>query len=297
MEQLQRQPGGRLATDVVLDVSLEDLERDPLPDLQLDARELPHCLDSLGRKGFFEPAKDIFNQVYGDPNVINLNGPAHRDLRNAANPPFRPRAVNTYRDTGLRATAISHIDAIAPRGAAEVTGDVLEAISQRAAGDVLGFTDVDDETVSRWFHDYGAYLVDFGRSEQVAARGRSAKAEVIAYLEGRIPGLIANPDGSALSHMLHDGMPAGRTRSMEAMIGVLIVGRFQEPPHGIANSSLGLLGRSEQAERVAADLKAWSTKAIDEGMRWISPFGMTATVMLTDASCTVCSSRPVPRSA
>jgi cytochrome P450 len=87
--------------------------------------------------------------------------------------------------------------------------------------------------------------------------------------------------------MLHDGMPAGRTRSVDQLIGsmgVLIVGGFQEPAHGVANTLLGLLGRPEQAARVAADPAAWSGAAIDEGLRWLSPFGMTEKVLTRDAT-------------
>ena len=70
---------------------------------------------------------------------------------------------------------------------------------------------------------------------------------------------------------------------MIGSIGVLIVGGFQEPAHGIANTLVGLLGRPEQAARLAADPAAWSARAIDEGLRWLAPFGMTEKVMRTDA--------------
>ncbi len=299
---VNRVAGSDLATDVIVDVSLDVLEADPYPTYAWMRENCPIawvpetgrvfvttwalCDEAGNNDEVFEPAKDIFNTVYGDPNVISLNGPAHRELRNAVNPPFRPRAVASYRDTGLRTTAIRYIEQIRSEGWADVTTQLLEPISQRAVGDVLGFTDVSDEVLSRWFHDYGAYLVDFGRSGEVAERGRAAKAEVVAYLERRVPALIDEPDGSALSHMLHDGMPGGGTRSINDMIGtfgVLIVGGFQEPAHGIANTLLGLLGRPEQARRLAAEPSEWSARAIDEGLRWLSPFGMTEKVMRADA--------------
>jgi cytochrome P450 len=293
---------GRLATDVLVDVGLDELETDPYPTYAWMRENAPIgylpetgrvfvttwalCREAGENDTVFEPAKDVFNTVYGDPNVISLSGPEHRQLRNALNPPFRPRAVTAYREHGLRAVAAEYIDAIAGRGRADATVEILEPISQRAVGNMLGFSDVADETLSRWFRDYGSYLVDFDRNPQVAAQGRAAKAEVIAYLERRIPGLIAERDDSAISHLLHDGMPAGRTRPIEEMIGsigVLIVGGFQEPAHGIANTLLGLLGRPEQSARVAADPDQWSAGAIEEGLRWLAPFGMTEKVMTSDA--------------
>jgi cytochrome P450 len=298
-----RVPGSQLATDVVVDVDLDLLEADPYPTYAWMREHCPIgyvpqtgrvfvttwalCDEAGNNDEVFEPAKDIFNTVYGEPNVISLNGPAHRELRNAINPPFRPRAVNGYRDSALRTTARRYVQAIRAEGRAEATGEILEPISQRAIGDILGFTDLDDATLSRWFHDYGDYLVDFGRSDAVAERGRAAKAEVVEYLGARIPHLVDEPDDSALSHMLHDGMPAGRTRTVDDLIGsfgVLIVGGFQEPAHGIANTLVGVLGRPEQAARLAADPAAWSSRAIDEGLRWLAPFGMTEKVLRADAT-------------
>ncbi len=296
-------PGSRLATDVVLDVPLETLEADPYPTYAWMREHCPiayvprsgrvfvttwRLCDEAGNDDtVFVPAKGIFNSVYGEPNVISLNGEPHRRLRNAINPPFRPRAVIGYRETLLRATATRYVDAVAGLGRADATAQILEPISQRAVGDVLGFTDVDDATLGRWFKDYAAYLVDFDRSAEVAARGRAAKADVLAYLGDRLAGLAAEPDGSALSHMLHDGMPAGEVRGVDKLIGslgVLIVGGFQEPAHGVANTLLGLLGRGdEQTDRVRADPAAWSTTAVDEGLRWLSPFGMTEKVLRSDA--------------
>ena len=297
-----------LATDVVLDLSLEELEADPYPSYAWMREHRPIayvprsgrvfvttwalCDEAGVNDTVFKPAEGIFDDVYGRPNVISVQGEEHRELRNSINPPFRPRAVQGYRESLLRATAARYVDAVATRGSAEATGDILEPISQRAVGDVLGFTDVDDATLSRWFHDYAAYLVDFGRSDEVAARGRAAKQEVLAYLDGRLAELAERPDGSALSHMLHDGMPAGQVRGVDRLIGslgVLIVGGFQEPAHGVANTLLGLLSRADaapgaggQADRLRADPAGWSAAAVEEGLRWLSPFGMTEKVVTRD---------------
>jgi len=151
----------RRATDVVHDVSLDVLEADPYPTYRWLREHQPIawvpeagrvfvttwalCDEAGNNDEVFEPAKDIFNTVYGDPNVISLRGVEHRDMRNALNAPFRPAAVNAYKDTHLRAVAAERIDAIRDRGRAEASSDILEPISQRTVGDVLGFTDVDDE--------------------------------------------------------------------------------------------------------------------------------------------------------
>ena len=65
----------------------------------------------------------------------------------------------------------------------------------------------------------------------------------------------------------------------------MIVGGFQEPAHGAANSLHGLFTRPDQAARVAADPAAWSGAAVDEGLRWLAPFSQTE--KLTTADVTV----------
>jgi cytochrome P450 len=291
---VERRSGGRAATDVILHVGLGVLEDDPYPTYAWMRRELPIAFvpeagrvlvttwalcDAAGSNDeVFGPTEHPFSEVYGVPNVMSLTGTEHRHLRDSLNPPFRPRAVKEYREDLLRATAIRYIDAIRPRAAADVSTELLEPISGRAIGDVMGFVDVDDATIARWFRGYAAYLIDFGRNEQVAAEGRAVKQEVRAYLSERLPALARRPEGDALSHMLHDGMPDGQVRSIDELIGtvgLMIVGGIQEPAHSVANSLLGLLGRPEQAARVAKDPPSWSRKVVEEGLRWLPPFGMT----------------------
>jgi aromatic O-demethylase, cytochrome P450 subunit len=301
LEMVRRRDGGTIATDVILDVPLARLEQDPFPIYEWMRHELPIafvpevgrvlvttwalCEEAGSNDEVFGPTQHPFDKVYGAFNVMSLTGPVHRNLRNATNVPFRPRAVKSYQDTALRTTARRYIHELRPSGGADVCEDLLEPISQRAIGEVLGFADVDDRTIGRWLHAYAAYLVDFGRDEMVAERGRAIKGEVRAYLEERIPTLLERPDDSALSHMLHDGMPDGETRSIDDVIGtvgVMIVGGIQEPAHAAANALLGLFGRPEQAARVASAPGRWSVKVIEEGLRWLAPFGMTEKCTTTD---------------
>lgn len=291
------------AGDIVHDVALEVLEDDPYPTYSWMRRHRPiahvpetgrvwittwDLCDEAGKNDkVFGPTRDVFHAVYGNPNVMSLTGAEHLAHRAALNACFRPRAVNEYTERVLRASAVKYIDAVRDRGEADASTEILERISIRAIGDVLGFTDVHDDTLIRWFHGFAAYLVDFGRSSEVAEHGRAIKAEVAAYLRTRLDSLVAHPDGSTLSHLLHDGMPEGTTRSIEEIIGdvgVMIVGGFQEPAHGAANSLHGLFTRPDQTARLRADPSAWSAAAVEEGLRWLAPFGMTEKLTTADVT-------------
>jgi cytochrome P450 len=214
-----------------------------------------------------------------------MSGEEHRHARAPLDARFRPRAVNGYVETLVRPTAVRYIDEVRERGRAELTGEVLERISSRAVGDVLGL-DVPDETLLRWFHGLAAYLDDLGRGDPaIGAHAAVIKAELRRYLAGRIDELRARRDGSTIDHMVHHGLPDGEVRSVDEIVGTvgtMIVGGFQEPAHGAANALLGLLGRPEQAAAVAADPTGLSAATVHEGLRWIPPFSMTEKLTAAD---------------
>jgi cytochrome P450 len=291
-----------LATDAVVDARLADIEADPYPLYEWMRREQPIawvpaterlwittwnlCAEAGAADEIFGPTSDVHELVYGLPNVMAMSGEEHREARASLDARFRPRAVNEYVETIVRPTVVRYVEAVRSRGHADLTGEVLELISSRAVGDVLGLEDVPDETLLRWFHGLGAYLVDLGRGDPaIGAHAAVVKAELREHLAGKVERLQGRPDGSTISHMIHHGMPKGRVRSVDDIIGTvgtMIVGGFQEPAHGAANALLGLLGRPEQAAAVAADPRRLSAAVVHEGLRWLPPFNMTEKRTTTD---------------
>jgi cytochrome P450 len=291
-----------LATDTVVDARLVDLEADPYPLYAWMRREQPIawvpqterlwvttwdlCAEAGGADDIFGPTRAVHELVYGLPNVMAMSGEEHRQARAPLDARFRPRAVHEYVESLVRPTVVRYVDAVREQGSAELTGDVLEQVSSRAVGDVLGLDDVSDETLLRWFHGLAAYLVDLGRGDpQIAAHAAEVKAELRGYLAVKIDALRTSPDDSTISHMVHHGLPEGQVRSVDEIlgtVGTMIVGGFQEPAHAAANTMLGLLGRPEQAAAVAADPAGLSSPAVHEGLRWIPPFNMTEKLTTAD---------------
>ena len=290
-----------LATETIVDARIEDLEDDPYPLYEWMRREQPIawvpetgrlwittwdlCAEAGAADEIFGPTTAVHELVYGLPNVMAMSGEEHRVTRASLDARFRPRTVNGYAESLLRPTAVRYIDEIRDRGNADLT-PVLEQISARAVGDVLGFEDVSDQTLLRWFHGLAAYLVDQGRGDpSIAQRAAGVKAEVRQYLVERLDRLETDPDASTLSGMAHHGMPEGQVRSVGDLtptVATMIVGGFQEPAHSIANSMLGLLGRPEQAAAVAADPGGLSAAAVHEGLRWIPPFSIAEKLTAAD---------------
>jgi len=287
----------RNATDIVLDVSEEALEHDPYPTYRWMRENqpiayLPHsdqvlvttwdlCDEAGNNDAVFSPDSVFSARMFGAPNVLAMNGPEHTALRNRVNPPFRPRTVMGYRDDLLRATARRYISAVAPLGRIDAVGGLLEPISPRPVGDLTGVEGVDDATLDRWLRVYAGWIADLGRDESTRADVEGVKDELRELLEENIArGEWTSVGGgrSAIWHMLYDGRPDGTPRSVEELIGnlgVLIVGGFQEPAHASASTLYGLLGRPEQAAAFAGDPTGFSAQAVEEGLRWLSPFGTT----------------------
>ena len=282
-----------IATESVVDVPLADVEADPYPLYAWMRRECPIawvpetgrlwittyrlCREAGENDRVFGPTQEAFNIPYGDPNVMSLMGEEHRASRATLETNFRPRAVTGYVDSILRATAVRYIEAIRERGAIDINSGLLEPIAVRSIGKVMGLDDLDDATLSRWFRALSDYNVDVGRHEEITAKGEATKDEIRDYLAGRLEQIERREDETTLTMMFTHGMPGGEIRSIEEVIGnvaTMIVGGFQEPAHGAANTLLGLLGRPEQAAAVAADPSKLSMQAIQEGLRWIAPFSM-----------------------
>jgi cytochrome P450 len=289
------------AYDIVLNVPLEDFEKDPFPLYQWIRTDCPVayapstgrvlvttwdlCKEAGMNDAVFGPTKLAHETVYGCPNVLSMTGGDHLKMRSAVAAPFRPKAVQSYREEGIRKTAIRYIEAIRAQGATDVTKNLIEPMGARIVGDVLGFTDVDDETLCRWFYAFADYFADYGRDPAVAERTRQVKIELADYVARRLPIMIERQEGGLLFRLFHDGMPTGRPRALDEVlptIGVLIVGGFQEPAHAVSNALLGLFTRPEQASRVAADPEKWVRRTLEEGLRWLAPFGMTEKLTTAD---------------
>jgi aromatic O-demethylase, cytochrome P450 subunit len=286
-------PPGRAGTDVVLEVPLEELEQDPFPTYRWLRDRYPvvwspdvgrvlvttwALCQQAGADEVFGPTQAVHEMVYGRPNLMSLSGAEHRGLREGAAAAFSPPAVAAVRETSLRETVVAFVERLRGQGGAEVTTQLLEPIAQRVVGDLMGFDDVDDTTLARWFRTYAAFLVDQGRDPATATATDGVKAELLNYVEQRYDRLVAAPADTGLACLVHRGTADGHPRrptEVVGTVGVMIVGGFQEPAHAVANTLLGLLGRPDQAARAAADPARWSRAALEEGLRWISPFGMT----------------------
>jgi len=276
------------------EITVEALEADPYPIYARLRRETPVAWVPAANVWFVTRWQDVefvsknaklfaaevptspVDRTMGSPTILTCDGPAHGELRRGFDVKYKPRAVADTIDDLAKPIIAAHLDRIAPRGTAELMSDYFEPASSLVVARSLGFADVDSETLLRWFHGLAIGAANYENDPKKQAIAEAAGAEVDAAILPVIARLEREPDGTAVSHMLHDGMPPGQSRPRAFLlpsIKVALLGGMQEPGHGAGSVLVGLLTHPEQMRDVLADLETLLPKAVDEGLRWVAPIG------------------------
>ncbi|MFE5706381.1 cytochrome P450 [Rhodococcus koreensis] len=279
------------------EITIEELETDPYPFYERLRKEAPVAfVPALGmyivstKELCADIAKDAENwpavisaaggRTFGPGALLNTNGDEHRKLRDMVEPHLQPSAVDKYIDNLVRPFARQRLAEIENDGNADIVAAYCEPVSVRALGDLLGLDDVSTDKLREWFHKLSVSFTNAAVDENGEFAnpdgfipGDEAKAEIIAHVDPKIDKWIKEPDHTAISHWLHDGMPEGQTRSRDVIypnLYVFLLGAMQEPGHAMATTLAGLFTKPEQLERVVDD-PALIPRAVSEGMRWVAP--------------------------
>jgi cytochrome P450 len=277
------------------EITIEALEADPYPTYARLRAEAPVCFVPATQMWLVTRWADVMElatdpetyphdqpggpveRTFGKPNVLDSDGEVHDELRKAIDPKFRSAEVKTYIDDMCRPIAEACLDAIVGRGEAEIMADYFEPISVTSLGQVMGLAEFGSDTLRRWFADLALGGVNVEGDPVKDAIANRTSREIDERLAPVIRRLETNPDSSALSHMIHAGMPAGQIRPREMLmpsIRILLTGGMQEPGHGAGSTLLGLLTEREQLAEVAAQPSKLVGAAVTEGLRWMTPIGI-----------------------
>ena len=234
-------------------------------------------------------------RTFGHPAIIGVNGDIHADLRSMVEPALQPVEVDRWIDDLVRPIARNFLARFEDDGHAELVSQYCEPVSVRSLGDLLGLQSVDSDKLREWFAKLNRSFTNAAMTEdgefanpEGFVEGDEAKAEIRAIVDPLIDKWIVEPDDSAISHWLHDGMSPGQTRDREYIyptIYVYLLGAMQEPGHGMASTLVGLFSRPEQMEEVVDD-PTLIPRAISEGMRWTSPI-WSATARISTKPVTI----------
>jgi cytochrome P450 len=284
-----------IATDIltISSISNDDLEHDPYPIYAELRRKAPvahlsqldinvvtrwndcHQVGSMEELTGGSVRDDAF---FGAPNILHIDGPEHEAMRAGIDVELKPRRVNKYVDHLTRELTRDYIDRIVENRSADLVSELLDKVSVRAVGTVLGLGDLDDETLITWFRTLSAGNTDaFDADEETKRKSQAVREEIDTYLRNKAAFLRDHPDHTMLSHMIHVATPDGTPRSYEEIrpsTEVIILGGFQEPSATVSNAVLGILQDPEQRELMVSDPRRYAALAVEESLRWIAPIGL-----------------------
>ncbi|GAA4836497.1 cytochrome P450 [Saccharopolyspora rosea] len=282
----------------IAEVTIEELENDPYPFYARLREEAPLAYvpalgcwvastkemcrriagsDDTDFEGVITPAG---RRTFGDPAVLDANGAQHDELRAMVDPGLQPSEVDRYVEGLARPIARRYLEAFEQDGEADLVAQYCEPVSVRSLGDLLGLHEVSSDKLREWFHKLSVSFTNAAvdadgnfANPRGFDPGDEAKAEIREICDPLLDRWTTEPNDSALSHWLHDGMPAGQVRDREVIypnLFVFLLGAMQEPGHAMASTVAGLFTRPDQLERVVDD-PSLIRRAISEGVRWTAP--------------------------
>jgi cytochrome P450 len=274
------------------DVTVEALWDDPYPIYARMRAEAPVCYVPAVGLWFVTRWADVefaadhpelfpasvhrspLDRTLGGTNVLTVDGEAQRRLRDPLEVTLRPRAIEERAPAVLLALAEHLLDGLADRGEAELMTEYFEPFSVLSLARVIGLDDCDAPTLVRWFHGLATGTSNFEGDQQKQAIADATSADVDRALRPAFEERLGRRDDTMLSHLIHhvEGDLDARIAQVMPTLKLVLIGGLQEPGHGMGSTVYGLLRFAEQGRALAED-PGLVRRAVDEGLRWISPIG------------------------
>lgn len=211
----------------------------------------------------------LVNKVMGHT-LMRKDGEDHASERKAMEPALRPGTASRCWAPQFERICDGLIDAMEPRGRADLFDAFAAPMAARALDAVLGFGGVDWRTLADWSQSLMDGAGNYAGDPDIAARAAAAARGIEEVIAHRIPWHRENPNESVLSSMLQAGQSLDQ---IHANIKVAVGGGLNEPRDAILTLVLGLLSDPGQMAALRADPALWGP-AFEEAVRWISPIGM-----------------------
>ena len=274
-------------------IRVDELEADPYPIYARLRRDAPACyvpavdLWLVTRwadvvAGAEDPARfpasmpgSPLDRTLGGASVLTVDGDEHEHLRAPMEGTLRPSKVEARAASIVARVCDELIDAFAADGEADLMSSLCEPLAVLSLAEVIGLRGLDATTLRRWFHEIASGTSNFEGDPEKQRVADATGAEVDLTLRPQFEDQLAHPDGTMVSDMLHaaTGDVDQRMAAFMPTLKLALIGGLQEPGHGLGTTVIGLLSNPEQLGAVLADPDAMIRKAVDEGIRWISPIG------------------------
>lgn len=275
-------------------ITVEALWDDPYPIYAQTRREAPACYVPAVGLWFITRWADVeyaaahpspfpasvrdspLDRTLGGTNVLTVDGERHKPWRAPLDGALRPRLLDERAPAMIRAICEHLLARFAGRGEADLMAEYFEPMSCLSVARWIGLGgDLDAPTLQRWFHGLATGTSNFERDPQKQAIAGATSAEIDRTLRPLFERRLSEPDDTMVSLLLHaaEGNLDDRLAWLMPTLKLVLIGGLQEPGHGCGSTVYGLLSYQEQGKALAADVTGLIQRAVDEGLRWLSPIG------------------------
>jgi cytochrome P450 len=260
-------------------VTLARLEHDPHPVLaRLREHEPVSWLPALG--GWLVTRRDLALEVMRDPDrftvddprfstgqvvgpsMLTLDGADHTRHRRPFARPFRLDAVRERFTASVAGETDRLIDAIAPRGEAELRRELAGPLAAAVVTQALGLEEAGTAEVLGWYDAIVASVTAITAGHGPTEAGRRGFEQLRAAIE---PALEREPDTSLVAAAAGDAGGLAR-HEVVANAAVLLFGGIETTEGMIANAIAHLLSHPDELAAVRAE-PALLVNAIEESLR------------------------------
>lgn len=282
-------------------ITVDQLDADPYPIYARMRREAPVCFVPAVGLWFVTRWDDVeraastpelidssvtpspLDRTMGGKSILVLDGEPQKRLRAMLDPALRPRAVEAGTPGLIEPLVAGLLDSLEGRDEVELMAEYFEPVSVLGLGRMLGLGHLSGDTLRRWFHGLAQGAINFEDDPARWAVADATGAEIDRALAPVFERLAAEPDGSIVATMLGhaEGSLDERVAQILPTLKVILLGGMQEPGHA-AGTTLAGLALSGQLAEVAAAPAELVPRAIEEGLRWISPIGTQTRRSLVD---------------
>lgn len=261
---------------------------DPYPDLARLRRDAPVAfVPQLGatlmtrRVDIFTCEKNIevfsslqpgglMTRLMGE-NMMRKDGDAHQAERRAIFPAVSPRTVKARWKAAFERQTDAILNALAPRGRADLVREFAMPVSAEALKSVTGLTNMHFSEMNRVSQGMIDGCANYAGDTDVEARCHDCTASIDAHISAMQHTPLDDDDASLLAVQTRAGMSG---EQISANIKLAISGGQNEPRDAIAGTAYALLAHPAQMQQLLAGRATW-LKAFEEYARWMSPIGMS----------------------
>ena len=214
--------------------------------------------------------------------ILGMDGREHTTYRNLVSHAFRRSALARWEKELIEPTITELLDAIAPRGRAELVAEVTSRYPLKVITSLMGVHVSDIDRFRVWAEDVSAGPLD-------PDKGLASSAAMREYLTPVVEDRKQNPQGDLISDIVHAEVD-GERLSDEHIYGFLrlLLPAGAETTYRLFGSVLfALLSRPRALERVAAD-RSLVPRAIEETLRWQTSVSLISRIAKRDTEIAGC---------